>query len=46
MSDENQMDLENMLGEVFYEDLEFLPEYIIQDLIGTLKKKGNLFRLN
>lgn len=34
MSDEQQLDLENMLGEAFHEDLEHLPEYIIKDLIG------------
>lgn len=35
ISDEHQMDLENILGEAFYEDLEYLPEYIIKDLIGN-----------
>lgn len=35
MSFEQESDLENMLGEAFYEDLECLPEYIIKDLIGT-----------
>lgn len=35
MSDEHQIDLENMLGEAFYEDLENLPEYIVKDLIGA-----------
>lgn len=34
MSDEQQLDLENMLGEAFHEDFEHLPEYIIKDLIG------------
>lgn len=34
MSFEHEMDLENKLGEAFYEDLEDLPEYIIKDLIG------------
>lgn len=36
MSYEHEIDLENMLGEAFYEDLEYLPEYIIKDLIGIL----------
>lgn len=35
MSFEHESDLENMLGEAFYEDLEYLPEYIVKDLIGT-----------
>lgn len=34
MSEEHQIDLENMLGEAFHEDLENLPEYITKDLIG------------
>jgi len=37
VSDEHQMNLENTLGEAFYEDLEYLPEYLIKDLIGTCK---------
>lgn len=34
MSEEHQIDLENMLGEAFHEDLENVSEYIIKDLIG------------
>lgn len=33
MSDQHQIDLKNLLGEAFYEDFEYLPEYI-RDLIG------------
>lgn len=40
MSDEHQIDLENMLGEAFFEDLEDLPDYIIKDFIGKLKAKS------
>lgn len=39
MSDEDQMNLENMLGEAFFEDLEDLPEYIIKDFIGIVRTK-------
>lgn len=42
MSDEHQIDLENLLGEAFYEDFEYLPEYIVRDLIG-IKKINNIF---
>lgn len=34
MSEERQIVLENMLGEAFFEDLEYLPEYLVKDLIG------------
>jgi len=34
MSEEYQIDLENIVGEAFFEDLEYLPDYIINDLIG------------
>lgn len=34
MCNEHQIDLETIVGEAFYEDLEYLPEYIIKDLIG------------
>lgn len=34
MSEEHQIDLENMLGKALYEDFEHLSEYIIKDLIG------------
>lgn len=34
MSEEHQIDLENIIGEAFFEDLEYLPDYIINDLIG------------
>jgi len=37
MSEEHQIDLENIVGEAFFEDLEYLPDYIINDLIGTHK---------
>ncbi|XP_025405852.1 sec1 family domain-containing protein 2-like isoform X2 [Sipha flava] len=35
ISDEHQINLENMLGEAFYDDLKYLPEYIIKDFIGV-----------
>jgi len=41
MSGEQQVDLENIVGEAFFEDLEFLPDYIINDLIGTHKTNKN-----
>jgi len=34
MSEEYQIDLENVVGEAFFEDFECLPDYIIRDLIG------------
>lgn len=34
MSEEHQLNLENMLGEAFFEDLEYLPEYLVKNLIG------------
>jgi len=37
MSEEHEVDLENIVGEAFFEDFEFLPDYIIKDLIGTHK---------
>jgi hypothetical protein len=39
ISDEHQINLENMLGEAFYDDLKYLPEYIIKDFIGIVKTK-------
>lgn len=39
MSNEQQINLENMLGDAFYEDLKCLPNYIINDLIGIYKYK-------
>ncbi|XP_008180441.1 uncharacterized protein LOC100165621 isoform X2 [Acyrthosiphon pisum] len=35
ISEEHQIDLENIVGEAFFEDLEYLPDYIINDLIGV-----------
>ncbi|XP_022177744.1 uncharacterized protein LOC111038816 isoform X1 [Myzus persicae] len=35
MSGEQQIDLENIVGEAFFEDFEFLPDYLINDLIGV-----------
>lgn len=44
MSEEHELDLENMLGEAFFEDLEYLPEYLIKNLIGIYlnSSKNNL----
>lgn len=38
MSDEYQIDLENVVGEAFFEDFECLPDYITHDLIGAQKQ--------
>jgi len=38
MSEEYQIDLENVVGEAFFEDFEYLPDYITHDLIGTQKQ--------
>ncbi|KAE9542889.1 hypothetical protein AGLY_002800 [Aphis glycines] len=35
MSEEYQIDLENVVGEAFFEDFEYLPDYITHDLIGN-----------
>lgn len=35
MSEEHQINLENIIGDAFFEDLEYLPDYIINDLIGV-----------
>ncbi|XP_015369952.1 PREDICTED: uncharacterized protein LOC107165997 isoform X1 [Diuraphis noxia] len=35
MSEEHEVDLENIVSEAFFEDFEFLPDYIINDLIGV-----------
>ncbi|XP_050423428.1 sec1 family domain-containing protein 2-like isoform X2 [Adelges cooleyi] len=36
MTEEQQLQLENTLGEALYEDIESLPEYIVKDLIGQV----------
>lgn len=42
MSEEYQIDLENVVGESFFEDFESLPDYITHDLIGTQNKLINI----
>lgn len=39
MCDEHQIKLETIVSEAFYEDLEYLPEYIIKDIIRRYTRK-------